>query len=57
MTTRWSTCKAVIRALGIHRSTYRLLGLLLVTFGVSQGGTLLESLGNVVCVVFVGCAG
>ncbi|WP_446730818.1 gp19.5 family protein [Pseudomonas sp. CFBP 8773] len=46
---------AVIRTLATHRSTYRFLGLLLVAFGVSQGGPLLESLGNVVCVVLGGC--
>lgn len=57
MTIRWSTFKAVIRALAAHRSTYRLLGLLLVTFEVSQGGAFLESLVNVVCVVFGGCSG
>lgn len=55
MTTRWSTFKAVIRALATHRSTYRFLGLLLVTLGVSHGGPLMENLGNVVCVMLRGC--
>lgn len=40
-----------------HRVTYRLLGLLLVAFGVSQGGPLGEAFGNVVCVLLGGCVG
>lgn len=55
MTTRWRTCVAVIRTLATHRVTYRFLGLLLVTLGVSQGGPLGEAFGNVVCVLLGGC--
>lgn len=45
MTTRWKNCVAVIRTLATHRVTYRFLGLLLVTLGVSQGGPLAKPLG------------
>ncbi|WP_219734076.1 MULTISPECIES: gp19.5 family protein [unclassified Pseudomonas] len=51
MTTRWKTFVAVIRALATHRVTYRFLGLLLVSLGIAQGGGLMESFGDVVCVV------
>lgn len=57
MTTRWKTCVAVFRTLATHRVTYRFLGLLLVTFGVAQGGPLVEGLGDVMCVLLGGCAG
>ncbi|MFL8989554.1 gp19.5 family protein [Pseudomonas azerbaijanorientalis] len=40
-----------------HRVTYRFLGLLLVTLGVTQGGPLVEGLGNVVCALLGGCDG
>jgi hypothetical protein len=57
VTTRWKTCVAVIRTLATHRVTYRFLGLLLVTLGAAQGGPLVESLGDVVCVLLGGCDG
>ena len=57
MTTRWTTFVAVIRTLATHRVTYRFLGLLLVTLGVSQGDPLGEAFGNVVCVLLGGCDG
>lgn len=56
MTTRWTTFVAVIRTLATHRVTYRFLGLLLVTLGVSQGSSLGEAFGNVICVLLGGCA-
>lgn len=56
MTTRLRTCVAVIRTLATHRVTYRFIGLLLVFLGVAQGGPLVESLGDVVCVSLGGCA-
>lgn len=56
MTTRWKTCVAVLRTLATHRVTYRFLGLLLVSLGVSQGDPLGEAFGNVVCVLLGGCA-
>ncbi|MFW9088141.1 gp19.5 family protein [Pseudomonas sp. P2758] len=40
-----------------HRVTYRFLGLLLVSLGVSQGGPLVETFGNVVCVLLVAVMG
>ncbi|MGR6739526.1 gp19.5 family protein [Pseudomonas chlororaphis] len=40
MTNRWTTYVAVICTLATYRVTYRFLGLLLVAFGVSQGGPL-----------------
>ncbi|WP_423242121.1 gp19.5 family protein [Pseudomonas viridiflava] len=40
-----------------NRVTYRFLGLLLVTLGVAQGGTLVDGFGDVVCVVLGGCSG
>ncbi|MGY2293649.1 gp19.5 family protein [Pseudomonas sp. SDO528_S397] len=46
-----------IRTLATHRVTCRFLGLLLVSLGVSQGGPLVEGLGNVVCVLLSGCDG
>ncbi|MBX8511937.1 gp19.5 family protein [Pseudomonas cichorii] len=55
MTTRWKTVVAVTRTLATHRVTYRFLGLLLVTLGVSQGGPLGEAFGDVVCVLLGGC--
>ncbi|MNJ81188.1 hypothetical protein D3C77_798720 [compost metagenome] len=55
MTTRWKTFVAVIRTLATHRVTYRFLGLLLVSLGVSQGGPLVEHFGNVVCLLLGGC--
>jgi hypothetical protein len=57
MTTRLKTVVAVIRALATHRVTYRFLGLLLVTLGVSQGGPLVESFGDVMCVLYGNCVG
>lgn len=57
MTTRWRTFLAVTRTLAIHRVTYRFLGLLLVAFGVNQGGSLGEAFGNVLCVLLGGCDG
>jgi len=54
MTTRWTTCVAILRTLATHRVTYRFLGLLLVTLGVSQGGPLVEGFGNGVCVLLGG---
>lgn len=55
MTTQWRTFVAVIRALATHRVTYQFLGLILVAFGVSQGGPLGEAFWNVVCVLLGGC--
>lgn len=55
MATRWKPPVAVIRTLATRRVTYRFLGLLLVTLGVSQGGPLVEDVGNVVCVLLRGC--
>ncbi|EPF1337467.1 gp19.5 family protein [Pseudomonas aeruginosa] len=46
---------AVIRTLAIHHVTYRFLGVLLVTLGINQGGHLVESFGDVVCVLLGGC--
>ena len=57
MTTRWTTCFAVLRTLATHRVTYRFLGLLLVSLGVAQGGPLVEGFGDVVCVLLGGCVG
>ncbi|WP_430458719.1 gp19.5 family protein [Pseudomonas helmanticensis] len=56
MTTRWKTSIAAIRNLATHRVTYRFLGLLLVAFGVAQGGPFGEASGYVVCVLLGGCA-
>ncbi|KMT52137.1 hypothetical protein ACR52_27410 [Pseudomonas fildesensis] len=57
MTTRWQTFVAVVKALAKHRATYKFLALLLVTLGLTKGGPLVESLGNVVCVIVTGgCA-
>ncbi|WP_369124953.1 MULTISPECIES: gp19.5 family protein [unclassified Pseudomonas] len=56
MTTRWRTFVGLIRTLATHRVTCRFLGLLLVAFGVSQGGPLGGAFGNVVCVLLGGCA-
>lgn len=55
MATRWKPPVAVIRTLATRRVTYRFLGLLLVTLGVSQGGPLVEDVVNVVCVLLRGC--
>lgn len=52
MTTRWKTVVAVTRTLATHRVTYRFLGLLLVSLGVSQGGHLVESFGDIVCILY-----
>ncbi|WP_222104848.1 gp19.5 family protein [Pseudomonas azotoformans] len=58
MTTRWfETCVAVIGTLATHRVTYRFLALLLVSLGVVQGGPLVETFGDVVCLLLSGCAG
>lgn len=57
MTTRWKTCVAVLRTLATHRVTYRFLGLLLATLGVVQGSPLVESFGDVVCMLLGGCDG
>ena len=47
----------VLRALATHRATYKFLGLLVVTLGVTQGGPLVEAFGFLVCSVLVaeGC--
>lgn len=55
MTTRWKTVVAVTHTLATHRVTYRFLGLILVTLGISQGGHLVEGFENVVCVLLGGC--
>lgn len=55
MTTRWQTFVAVVKALAKHRATYKFLALLLVTLGVVQGGPLVETFGDVVCVLLGGC--
>lgn len=57
MTTRWQTFVAVVKALAKHRATYKFLALLLVTLGVVQGGPLVETFGDVVCVLLDGCEG
>lgn len=57
MTTRWKTFVAVIRTLATHRVIYRFIGLLLVALGLRQGGPLVETFGNVVCVIFGSCVG
>ncbi len=46
-----------LRILLTHRVTYRFLALLLVSLGVVQGGPLIETFGDVVCVLFSGCDG
>ncbi|MFV0929991.1 gp19.5 family protein [Pseudomonas jessenii] len=48
-------CVTALSTLAIHRVTYRFVGLLLVTLGVSKGGPLGEAVGNVVCVLLSGC--
>lgn len=57
MTTRWKTCVAVLRTLATYRVTYRFLGLLLFTLGAAPGSPLVESFGDVVCVLLGGCDG
>lgn len=46
-----------LRLLLTHRVTYRFLALLLVSLGVVQGGPLVETFGDVVCVLLSGCDG
>jgi len=46
-----------LRVLLTHRVTYRFLALLLVSLGVVQGGPLVETFGDVVCVLLGGCDG
>ena len=46
-----------LRVLLMHRVTYRFLALLLVSLGVVQGGPLVETFGDVVCVLLGGCDG
>ena len=54
--TRWlTTTIEVLKALARHKATYKFLGLLVVTFGVAQGGPLIEAFGRVVCVLYDGC--
>lgn len=55
MTTRWQTCKVVLRTLATHRATYKLFGLILVSLGVTQGVPLMDSLGNVLCILLTSC--
>ncbi|MFL1553343.1 gp19.5 family protein [Pseudomonas sp. D47] len=57
MTTRWQTFVAVVKALAKHRATYKFLALLVVTLGAVQGGPLVETFGDVVCVLLGGCDG
>lgn len=57
MTARRKTCGAILRTLATHLATYRFLGLILVTIGVSRGGPLIEGFGNAVCVLLSGCTG
>lgn len=45
----------VLKALLSHKATYRLLAILLVTFGVSQGGTIATAVGDFVCAFMEGC--
>ena len=46
-----------LRVLLTHRVTYRFLALLLVSLGVVQCGPLVETFGDVVCVLLGGCDG
>ncbi|WP_016770770.1 gp19.5 family protein [Pseudomonas simiae] len=46
-----------LRILLTQRVTYRFLALLLVSLGVVQGGPLVETFGDVVCVLLGGCDG
>lgn len=57
MTTRWKTFKVVLRTLATHRATYKLIGLILVSLGVSQGMSLLDALGDVTCALLASCEG
>lgn len=55
MTTRWQTFKVVLCTLATHRATYKLIGLVLVSLGVTQGGPLAERFGGAFCVLLGGC--
>lgn len=49
------TVLVVIKRLAMSRSTYKLIGLLLVTFGVSNGSELMGWVSALVCVSTGGC--
>jgi hypothetical protein len=55
MTTRWKTFKVVLRTLATHRAAYKLIGLILVSLGVTQGVPLVDSVGNVICIILTSC--
>jgi hypothetical protein len=50
-----ATVLLVLKRLALSRSTYKLVGLLLVTFGISQGAPVMEWVSTLVCVASGGC--
>ena len=49
------TVLTVIKRLALSRSTYKLIGLLLVTFGFVQGSDVMSWVSTLVCVASGGC--
>lgn len=50
-----ATVLLVLKRLALSRSTYKLLGLLLVTLGIANGSTTMDWVSTLVCVASGGC--
>lgn len=50
-----ATVLLVLKRLALSRSTYKLIGLLLVTFGVVSGSDVMIWVSTIVCVASGGC--
>lgn len=55
MTVEKATVLLVLQRLALSRSTYKLVGLLLVTLGVAQGSSVMDWVSTLVCVASGGC--
>ena len=55
MTVERATVLLVLKRLALSRSTYKLIGLLLVTFGVASGSDVMSWVSTLACVASGGC--
>ncbi|QXV72595.1 hypothetical protein QAC_48 [Pseudomonas phage QAC] len=55
MTVERATVLLVLKRLATSRSTYKLIGLLLVAFGVTSGSDVMGWVSTLVCVASGGC--
>lgn len=56
MTEEKATVLIVLKRLALSRSTYKLIGLLIVASGFAQGAVVMDWVSTLVCVATGGCA-